>query len=478
MKEDKRNSRRLPDNYSQALGKIPPQAIDVEQQVIGTLMLYTNSIIEIYDVLFAQAFYKEQHQLIYQAIRSIYEKGSKVDILTVRQELLKMEKLDLVGGAYALTGFTQGVGSDANIEVHARIIIQKYIERELIRVGAEAIRSGYEESVDVFDKVDAVAHLVQQTQETLIGKKINSTISESAEALFQKIYNHDHNAPSGIPSGCSDLDKLTGGWQNGELSIIMARPGMGKSSWLIESIITATNHGKRVAVFSIEMSSESFIQRIFSNMSCILHDKLKNRKLNGQEMEELRTYKDKVKEMPLHICDESRVNTQTIKTYIRSINRSSPTPIEILFVDYLQMVKVPDGIKFSNRDAEVTAISRDLKAISKEFNIPVVVVSSMNRDAEKRADKRPEMSDARDSGSIESDADLIIGLYRPSVYCENAHDNRDEVYREMEQSVYEKIAEVIVLKQRSGACGTIWQEFDGSLFKFSNYVKMGGEAPF
>lgn len=478
QKINKRKSSPLSANYAEAqMGKIPPQAVDIEEAVLGTLLLYTNSIIEIYDILFEDAFYKDQHRTIYAAIRRVYEKGGKIDYLTIKQELLLMEQLEAVGGVYALTKLSERVGSDANIEVHARILIQKYIERELIRVGSDAVRSGFDETVDVFDKVDAVAHNIQVTQERLIGKKVSANISDAAEALYLKIANHDHNSPSGIPTGCRDLDSLTGGWQNGELSILMARPGMGKSSWLIESIMAAMSSHKRAAVFSIEMSAESFIQRIFSNRSGILHDKIKNRRLNGHEMTLLAHHKDAVKDMPLHICDEARVNTQTIKTYIRGINRSAPTKVQILFVDYLQMVKVPDGVKFANRDAEVTAISRDLKAIAKEFDIPVVVVSSMNREAEKRADKRPEMSDARDSGSIESDADLIIGLYRPAVYCEMACDNRDREYNEMSQELYERITEVIVMKQRSGACGTIWQEFDGSLFKFTNYHKQKGDNP-
>lgn len=457
--------------------KLPPQAIDIEEAVLGAIMLEKNAILEVCDIISSEMFYKDAHRRIYESCMELYNKNEPIDILTITKHLRSKGNLELIGGAYYITQLTSRIASSANIEFHARIILEKYTEREIIRISGNGIRDAYGDQRDIFDQLDSMSLEVQRCQETLIGKKLSANISDQAEALYQKIITHDKNKPSGIPSGFYDLDKITGGWQRGELTVLMARPGMGKSSWLIESILTSCKTGKRVAVFSIEMSTESFLQRMFSNLTTIIHDKIKQRQLDFHELDLMLSIKNSIKEYPLHICDESRVNTQTIKTYLRSINRASQNKIEILFVDYMQMLKVPDGMKFANRDAEVTMISRELKAIAKEFDIPVVVISSMNRDCERRPDKRPEMSDARDSGSIESDADLILALYRPWVYWNEAMDNREKVFQEMDQSLYQKITELIVLKQRSGSTGTILQLFDGARFKFDNYRKESDGMP-
>lgn len=471
---DKRKQR-PPDNFQ--LGKIPPQAVDIEEVVLGAVLLEKNAILEVYDIISPEMFYKDVHQRIYKCCTDLYNKNQPIDLLTLTHALRASGELELVGGAYYLTQLTSRIASAANIEYHARIILEKFTEREIIRISGNGIKNAYDEGNDVFDQLDTIGLEIQKCQEVLIGKKLDSNVFDQVESLYHKIVTHDVNKPSGIPSGSYYLDKLTGGWQRGEMTVIMARPGMGKSSWLIESILTSCKLNKRVAVFSIEMSTESFLQRMFSNLTTIIHDKIKQRKLDGYELDTLLSIKNSIREFPLHICDESRVNTQTIKTYLRGINRLNKTPIEILFIDYLQMLKVPDGMKFSNRDAEVTMISRELKAIAKEFDIPVVVVSSMNRECERRPDKRPEMSDARDSGSIESDADLILALYRPWVYWNEAVDNREKLFQEMDQALYQKITELIVLKQRSGSTGTLLQLFDGARFKFDNYRRDFSDIP-
>ena len=474
--ENNRKSKASTEIYG--LGKIPPQAIDIEEAVLGAVLLEKNAMLEVYDIISGEMFYKDAHQKLFTACVDLYNKNEPIDMLTVTKQLRSKGELEQVGGAYYISGLTSRVASTTNIEYHARIILEKYTEREIIRISGNGVKDAYDEQKDVFDQLDTMGLEIQKCQETLLGKKLDANISEQAEALYQKIITHDKNKPSGIPTGFYDLDRITGGWQRGELTVLMARPGMGKSSWLIESILTSCKLNKRVAVFSIEMSTESFLQRMFSNMTTIIHDKIKQRQLDFNEMDLMLSIKNSIKEYPLHICDEARVNTQTIKTYLRGINRSATSKVEILFVDYMQMIKVPDGMKFSNRDAEVTMISRELKAIAKEFDIPVVVISSMNRDCEKRTDKRPEMSDARDSGSIESDADLILALYRPWVYWREAHENKEKEYQEMEQALYEKITELMVLKQRSGSTGRIWQLFDGSRFKFDNYRKESDSIPF
>jgi len=442
-------------------GKIPPQAIDLEEVVLGAMMIDKKGVDEVIDILSADAFYKESHKHIFEAIFKLFENSEPVDLLTVSSQLKKDQKLDLIGGDFYLISLTQRVSSSAHIEFHARIILQKYIQRSLIKISSEIIEEAYDETKDVFDLLDnAEAKLYEVTQGNV--KKSTETAQSlviQAKKKIEEISNKE--GMSGIPSGFDRLDKLTSGWQPSDLIIVAARPGMGKTAFtLTMARNVAVNTNIPVAFFSLEMSSVQLITRLISSETGLSSEKLRTGKLEKHEWEQLNVKVKTLEKAPLFIDDTPSLSIFDLRAKARRL--ASQYGIKMIMIDYLQLMTAGGSQKGGNREQEISTISRNLKALAKELSIPVIALSQLSRAVETRGgSKRPLLSDLRESGAIEQDADIVSFIYRPEYYKIDEWDDE-------ERSPTEGQGEFIVAKHRNGGLENIRLKFIGHLGKFDN----------
>jgi len=397
-------------------GKIPPQAVDLEDVVLGAMMIDKKGVDEVIDILHPDAFYKDAHRYIYEAIFKLFESSEPVDLLTVSSQLKKDGHLEAVGGDFYLIKLTQKVASSAHIEFHARIILQKYIQRSLIKISNEVIEEAYNESTDVFDLLDsAEAKLYEVTQGNL---KRSAETAENlviqAKKRIEEISNKE--GMSGIATGFSKLDKLTSGWQPSDLIIVAARPGMGKTALTLSMARNiAVDFNKGVAFFSCEMSSVQLITRLISSETGLSSEKLRTGKLEKHEWEQLNVKVKTLEKAPLFIDDTPSLSIFDLRAKARRLK--SQHDIQIIIIDYLQLMTAGGSQKGGNREQEISTISRNLKALAKELNVPVIALSQLSRAVETRGgSKRPLLSDLRESGAIEQDADIVSFIYRPEYY--------------------------------------------------------------
>lgn len=442
-------------------GKIPPQALDLEEVVLGAMMIDKKGVDEVIDILTPDAFYKEAHQHIFEAIFMLFENSEPVDLLTVSSQLKKNGKLDLIGGDFYLISLTQKVSSSAHIEFHARIILQKFIQRSLIKISNEIIEDAYDEAKDVFDLLDsAEAKLYDVTQGNL--KRSSETAQElviQAKNKIQEIANKE--GLSGIPSGFDKLDKLTSGWQPSDLIIVAARPGMGKTALTLSMAKNiAVNQNIPVAFFSLEMASVQLITRLISSETELSSEKLRTGRLEKHEWEALNVKVKGLEKAPLYIDDTPSLSIFDLRAKARRL--SSQYGIKLIVIDYLQLMTAGSSQKGGNREQEISMISRNLKALAKELNVPVIALSQLSRAVETRGgSKRPILSDLRESGAIEQDADIVSFIYRPEYYKIDEWDDE-------ERSPTEGQAEFIIAKHRNGGLDSIRLKFTGHLGKFDN----------
>lgn len=460
-------------NLVSGLGKLPPQAPDLEEAVLGALMLEKNALTEVIDILKPESFYVEAHQRIFEAIYNLFQKNSPIDLLTVIAELRAMGALELVGGAYYITQLTDRVVSAANIEYHARIISQKYIQRELIKVSSEIINNAYEDTTDIFDLLDhAEKSLFDIAQNNLRRdtRKVDDIMREavvSLEALRDKA-----DSLTGVPSGFTELDRMTSGWQPSDLVIIAARPAMGKTAFVLSCARNAAVlHDKPVAVFSLEMSSVQLVNRLISGETEIEQEKLRKGNLADHEWTQLHSRIGKLSTAPLLIDDTPALNIFEFRAKCRRLK--AQYDIQLVIVDYLQLMHGKGDGKGGNREQEIGSISRSLKSVAKELNIPVIALSQLSRAVENRpgGSKRPMLSDLRESGSIEQDADMVLFLYRPEYYGMEEDENGRPTAG---------VGEVIIAKHRNGETGTVQLKFVGKYVKFTDLdddfnAGMGGQ---
>ena len=442
-------------------GKIPPQAIDLEQVVLGAMMIDKKGVDEIIDILNPDVFYKESHQQIFEAIMNLFENGEPIDLLTVSEKLRVMGKLDLAGGDYYLVQLTQKVSSSAHIEYHARIILQKHIQRSLIKISNEIIEEAYDETVDVFDLLDdAESKLYEVTQGNI--KRSSETAQNlviQAKKKIQEISNKE--GLSGVPTGFDKLDKLTSGWQPSDLIIVAARPGMGKTALTLSMARNiAVGQGIPVAFFSPEMASVQLITRLISSETGLSSEKLRTGKLEKHEWEQLNVKVKDLEKAPLFIDDTPSLSIFDLRAKARRL--SSQHGIKMIVIDYLQLMTAGGSSKNGNREQEISMISRNLKALAKELDVPVIALSQLSRAVETRGgSKRPLLSDLRESGAIEQDADIVSFIYRPEYYKIDEWDDE-------ERSPTQGQAEFIVAKHRNGGLENIRLKFIGELGKFDN----------
>jgi len=445
-------------------GKIPPQAIDLEEAVLGAMMIDKKGIDDVIDILHSDAFYEIRHQEIYAAIYELFQNSQPIDLLTVSSLLKKKGKLDLAGGDFYLIRLTQKVASSAHIEFHARIILQKYIQRKLISISSEIIESSYDETTDVFDLLDsAEAKLFEVTQGNL--KKSSEDAGSLVKQALKKIQEiGNKEGMSGLASGFTKLDALTSGWQPSDLIIIAARPGMGKTAFVIsmaKNMAIDFNHA--VAIFSLEMSSVQLITRMISSETGLPSEKLRKGNLALHDWELLNYKVKSLSDAPIYIDDTPSLSIFDLRAKARRL--VSQHGVKIIIIDYLQLMTAGGNNNKGpgNREQEISTISRNLKALAKELEVPVIALSQLSRAVETRSagSKRPLLSDLRESGAIEQDADIVSFIYRPEYYGMTEWDDD-------ERSPCEGQGEFIVAKHRNGGLDNIRLKFTGHLAKFSD----------
>lgn len=447
------------------LGKLQPQATDLEQAVLGALMLEKDALSKVIDVLKPEIFYKEAHKHIFEAIHTLFSNSEPVDILTVTHQLRKSGTLEVVGGAFYITELTGKVASAANIEFHSRIVAQKYIQRELIRVCGEVQRDAYEDTTDVFDLLDSAEQDLFSLSENNLRRDSLSArdlISSTIKSLEEMAKRDDHI--TGVSTGFRKLDDLTSGWQPSDLVIIAARPAMGKTAFVLSVARHAAVQRKvPVAFFSLEMSAPQIAQRLLSSQSELELNRLRTGKLEPYEWEQLNARSGALSSAPLYINDTPALSVYDLRAKCRRLKAEKN--IELVIIDYLQLMSAGNA-KTGNREQEIAYISRALKELAKELNVAVIALSQLSRAVETRttSDKRPQLSDLRESGSIEQDADMVMFLYRPEYYG----------YTELEDGTSSAgIAEVIVGKQRNGPTDTVKLQFTG---KYARFTELPGEG--
>jgi len=439
-------------------GKLPPQAMELEEAVLGAMMLEKNAPEKVLDILKEETFYSDSHKLIFKAISELFAKAKPIDILTVTEELRKLGNLELAGGAFYVTQLTNRVASAANIEYHAHILIQKYIQRQMINIAGDIGKKAFEETTDAFELLDdserrlfAIKNDTMKRGHLSLGDILHKAI-QNIEALKA-----DQNQFSGVPSGLTNLDRLTGGWQKSDLIIIAGRPGMGKTAFVVSiARNAAVDFGKAVALFSLEMSSIQLVTRLISSESEIKSEKIRKGDLEESEWEILRDRTRKLEEAPIFIDDSPSLSIFDFKAKARRLK--SQHNIELIIVDYLQLMKGDDK-NIGNREQEISYISRSLKALAKELDIPVIALAQLSRNAEKREGNRPQLSDLRESGSIEQDADMVGFIYRSEYYG---------VMEDESGNSTQGVGELIIQKHRNGPTEVIKLRYQGEFTKFSN----------
>jgi replicative DNA helicase len=441
-------------------GKIPPQALDLEGAVLGAIMLERDAIHTVLDILTPESFYQEAHQKIFSAAIDLTSREKPIDLLTITEELKKREQLEAVGGATYISQLTSRVGSAAHLEYHARIIAQKYIQRELIRVSSEIQTRSYDETTDVDDLLDFSERELLNIAEGNIKKetvKINKLISEALKQIEEAGKRDD--SLSGIPSGYSQIDRLTSGWQRSDLIIIAARPSMGKTAFVLSMARNiAVDHKRPIAFFSLEMSSIQLVNRLIVAETQLPSDKIRNGRLENYQWEQLEYKIKDLEQAPIYIDDTPAISIFELRAKTRRLKQKYD--IQAVVIDYLQLMTSGQGGNSGSREQEVSNISRSLKSIAKELNIPVIALSQLNRSVEMRSgNKRPQLSDLRESGAIEQDADLVLFIHRPEYYGLDTDEDGNSL---------KGIAEIIVAKHRNGPVGDVQLKFIRDFAKFSD----------
>lgn len=469
MEQDNRQKRRdriqgIRDAMNSAmgveLGKIPPQAVDLEEAVLGAMMLEREAMNSVIDILKSSSFYKDAHAKIFGAISDLFAKGEPVDILTVTHALRKSGELELVGGPLYISQLTNRVASSANIETHARIIAQKHIQRELIRISGEIIRDAYDETSDVFDLLDKAESNLFQVAEGNIRKNYDKMSVLIKTALDQiETARKNTSGVSGVPTGFTALDRVTSGWQRSDMIVVAARPGMGKTAFVLSMARNmAVDFDIPVAVFSLEMSSVQLVQRLIASETEIDAEKLRKGNLAEHELHQLHQRISKISNAPIYIDDTPALSVFELRAKCRRLKAQHG--IQMVIIDYLQLMSAGGESKAGNREQEISTISRSIKQIAKELDVPVIALSQLSRQVETRGgDKRPLLSDLRESGAIEQDADIVAFIYRAEYYGINEDSNGQPTHGK---------AEIIIAKHRNGSLEDVPLRFIGRLAKFAN----------
>ena len=443
------------------IGKLPPQAIELEEAVLGAVML-ENCIPAVATILSAESFYVEANKRIFAAIMSLFSESKPVDILTVTMKLKATGELDLVGGAYHITELTNRIASGGNVEYHARLVQQKFMQREVIRISSETISKAYEEDTDVFELLEFSEREFYKISAGNLKQDLECTSQLVGMAIKEiEIAGQNKDGVSGVPAGIHSVDKITGGWQKSDLIIVAARPAMGKTAFMLSVAANAAlGFNKKVGIFSLEMSKMQLIKRLISSEAEINSQLLKSGKLQDYEWKQLTERVERLYKNNLFIDDTPGISVIELKSKARRFKERFGC--EMIVVDYLQLMVGEKGSK-GNREQEIAYISRSLKALAKDLDIPVIALSQLSRAVETRGgDRRPQLSDLRESGAIEQDADIVIFLHRPEYYgiTEDAHGTSTLGF-----------GEAILAKHRNGSCESADMKYISQYTKFVDWIE-------
>lgn len=453
--------KQLEDANLPAFSKLPPQAVPLEEAILSAILIDRDAMTKVLDTLAPESFYKDAHKAIYRSMRRLFERSQPIDLFLVMDDLKKAEELELVGGPAYLAELSSKVTTSANVEYHARIVTEKFIQRELIRTSTEIITEAYQDSTDVLDLLDKAGNYVFEITEKNMGKQI-ADMGTLANQMLEQLteLRGKEDGLTGIPSGFTELDRLTSGLQPSDLIILAARPAMGKTSFVLSiARNAAVDYGKGVAIFSLEMSAGQLAGRIFAQDAEVNGQKMRSGKFDDDEWTRLVAAMNRVGEAPIYIDDTAGINVFELRAKCRRLKMEKG--ISMVIIDYLQLMSgTGEANKGMNREQEVSGISRALKGLAKELEVPVIALSQLSRAVETRGgDKRPQLSDLRESGSIEQDADMVMFLYRPEYY---------KIMEDEQGNSLKGITEIIVGKNRHGEAKDIRLRFESDYAKFSD----------
>lgn len=446
-------------------GNKPPSDVETEAAVLGALLIAKDAYTSVCDTLRPEVFYDPAHRLIYEAIQTLGASQQPIDFITVINQLEKNETLEQAGGRAFIVGLTTNISSAAHIEYHTKIVKQKYLARELISFGSRVQTNAFDESNDIEEVMQTTEGELFELSQRNVKKDVMQIDPIIRQALTQmEAASQRTSGLSGLPSGYRELDKLTSGWQNSDLIIIAARPAMGKTAFVLSMAKNmAVNYNIPIAIFSLEMSNLQLVNRLISNVCEIDGSKIKSGQLSPIEWQQTMSRLNALFGAPLYIDDTPSLSIFDLRTKARRLVREKQ--VKFIIIDYLQLMNA-SGMKYGSREQEVSMISRSLKQLAKELNIPIVALSQLNRSVESRSEnKRPQLSDLRESGAIEQDADMVCFIHRPEYYTRSSQDAEGKDIR--------GLAEFIVAKHRSGSVDDVRLRFRASFARFENWDEIG-----
>ncbi|WP_077196664.1 replicative DNA helicase [Prevotella ihumii] len=453
-------------------GHLQPQALDIEKAVLGALMIDRDAFTVVSELIRPETFYDARHQKIYDAIQSLNMREKPVDIMTVAEELKTKGALEEVGGPTYIVELSSRVASSAHIEYHGHVLAQKFLARQLIQFASMIETDAFDETVDVDELMQrAEGSLFELSQKNMIQEytQIDPIVKQAHEILLKAANNKENGGITGVPTGYNKLDEITAGWQPSDLVIIAGRPAMGKTSFALSLAKNiAIDYRAPIAFFSLEMNNVQLVNRLISNVCSIPGNKILNGQLTPDEWERFDTNIRKMDGAPIFVDDTPGLSVFELRTKARRLVREHG--IKVLMIDYLQLMNA-NGMRFNNRQEEVSTISRSLKGLAKELNIPVLALSQLSRNVEQREGpegKRPQLSDLRESGAIEQDADMVLFVHRPEYY---------HIYQDEKGNDLHGKAQIIIAKHRKGATGDVLLEFKGEYTRFANPDEMSFPPP-
>ncbi len=457
-------------NLHEKTGRVPPQAVEVEQSVLGAMLIENEAIPQAVEVLPDEsAFYDPRHRRIYRAIQHLFEKSDPVDLITLSDELKRRDELEDAGGTYYLTELSTQVASAANVSYHARIIAEKALLRQMIETMTGLVGKAYDPSADAFELLDEAESDIFRISDTQVRKAATSMKDVLKETLEQLESIHgQEGGVTGVPSGFHKLDRLTSGWQDSDLIIVAARPSMGKTAFSLACALNAATHPKRpagVAIFSLEMGAQQLAQRLLTSEARVNAQAARTGRMTDDDWQRLARAAGKLSEAEIFIDDTPGLSVLELRAKARRLKAEHD--IGLVVVDYLQLMHAPTNNRSANREQEIAQISRSLKSLAKELNVPVIALSQLSRAVENRGgDKRPQLSDLRESGSIEQDADVVSFIYRAERYGITVDEHGNST---------DGLAEIIIGKQRNGPIGTVSLAFVDQYARFENLTQHYGE---
>jgi replicative DNA helicase len=458
-----KNIKKQPTNADMSIftfGKVPPQARDLEQAVLGAIMLESHLPDSLMNDFKEDLFYVEQNILICRAIRSLYSKNYPIDILTVTQKLKEEGNLDICGGAYYITELTNRVATAANVEYHLRILQQQSLKRKVISVCTNGVKKAYDESEDIFDTYQHIQVQLDLSLKELMQYDVKSVSAVHEELIKESIRVAKSGVKSGVPCGLRMVDNVTNGWQKSDLIILAGRPSMGKTAAAVSMVIYPTvYHNTPVAIFSLEMSNEQLVSRMQSFISEVNVSKIVKKQLTMYEIEQIKSTCYPLETAPIFVDDTPNISLLELKGKARKLVKENG--VQLIVIDYLQLMR--SGLNIQNREQEIAEISRGLKGLAKELSIPIIALSQLSRGVESRSDKKPMLSDLRESGQIEQDADMVMFCYRPEYYGIDNYEIGGEIFDS------KGLFMLIIAKHRNGELGEVPLTFVHAQTKLANH---------